>query len=99
MEQVLLRAGLWFGALVLAVVACALAVDQGFAIHMVIFGIAAALALWVTISGKNVDDAVRGILRMPDQGRYDDDVIAGASSPRFSGVSPALPLACGSRWS
>ncbi|MET3470117.1 cytochrome c oxidase cbb3-type subunit 1 [Novosphingobium sp. 1529] len=88
MEQVLLRAGLWFGALVLAVVACALAVDQGFAIHMAIFGIAAAIALWVTISGKNVDNAVRGILRMPDQGRYDDDVIRwGVIATVFWGIA------------
>ena len=88
MEQVLLRAGLWFGALVLAVVACALAVDQGFAIHMAIFGIAAAIALWVTISGKSVDNAVRGILRMPDQGRYDDDVIRwGVIATVFWGIA------------
>jgi len=88
MEQVLLRAGLWFAALVLAVVACALAVDQGFAIHMAIFGIAAAIALWVTISGKNVDNAVRGMLHMPDPGRYDDDVIRwGVIATVFWGIA------------
>ena len=75
MEQVLVRAGLWFGALILAVVACAMALDRGYAIHMAICALAAGLALWFTISGKSVDAAVRGMLRMPDQGRYDDDPI------------------------
>ena len=43
MELVLMRAGVWFAAMVLAIMASALAVDWGFGVHMVICAAAAAL--------------------------------------------------------
>ncbi|KUR74055.1 cytochrome-c oxidase, cbb3-type subunit I [Novosphingobium sp. FSW06-99] len=75
MELVVIRAGVWFAALVLALMACALSVDWGFAVHMVICALAAAIALIVTLRGKDVDAISRGILRSPDPGKYDDEVI------------------------
>jgi len=75
MEMVLLRSGVWFAALVLAVVASALAVDWAFAVHMVICAIAAGIALVVTLRGGNFDAAAAKVLRSPDPGKYDDEVI------------------------
>jgi cytochrome c oxidase cbb3-type subunit 1 len=75
MEVVVMRAGVWFAALVLAVVAYALAADWGFAVHMVICALAAAIGLVVTLRGKDFDALSRGVLRSPDPGKYDDEVI------------------------
>ncbi|MBF7012981.1 cytochrome-c oxidase, cbb3-type subunit I [Novosphingobium resinovorum] len=75
MVSVLARAGVWLAVLFLAVMASALAVDQGFAIHMGIVAIAAMTALWFTLRGADYDGIARGVLRFPDQGRYDDDPI------------------------
>ena len=75
MESMVMRAGVWFAALVLAVVAYALAADWGFAVHMVICAIAAAIGLIVTLRGKDFDAISRGVLRSPDPGKYDDEVI------------------------
>ena len=70
-----MRAGVWFAALVLAVVACALSVDWGFAVHMGICALAAAIALIVTLRSKDFDTVSRGILHSPMPGKYDDEVI------------------------
>jgi cytochrome c oxidase cbb3-type subunit I len=75
MDMVVLRAGLWFAALVLAVIASALSVDWGFGVHMAICAVAAGIALIATLRGTDIDAISRGILRSPDQGRYDDEVI------------------------
>jgi cytochrome c oxidase cbb3-type subunit 1 len=75
MEMVVLRAGIWFAALVLAVIASALAVDWAFGVHMAICALAAAIALIVTLRGGNFDAASRSILRSPEPGKYDDEVI------------------------
>jgi len=76
MVTVLTRAGWWLAALFIAVIAIAAAADTGFAIHMGIIAIAAAIALWVTISGADYGAIARGILRSPpDEGRYDDEPI------------------------
>ena len=75
MEMVVLRAGIWFAALVLAVIASALAVDWAFGVHMAICALAAGIALIVTLRGGNFDAASRSILRSPDPGKYDDEVI------------------------
>ena len=61
--------------LLLAVVAVATAQDTGFAIHMGIAGIAAALCLWFTISKQDYAGIAKGIIRTPDASRYDDDPI------------------------
>ena len=76
MESVLTRAGLWFVALVLALLAVAGAVDTPFAIQMGIVAVATCLGLWFTLRQPDYDAIATGILRAPaDQGRYDDDVI------------------------
>ncbi len=75
MEKVVSRAGLWFVIVILAVMAVALAKDSGFAIHMSIVGLAAAIALWVSISGADYSAIAKGILRTPDETRYDDDPV------------------------
>jgi len=75
MEMVVLRAGAFFAALVLAVVACALSVDWAFGVHMAICALAAGIGLIATLRGSNVDALSRGILRSPDQGKYDDEII------------------------
>ena len=71
MELVLSRTGLWLVSLLFAVVACAAAVDSGFAIHMAIVALACIIGLVVTLRGVDLSRAILA----PDQGRYDDDVI------------------------
>ncbi|GAC1406838.1 MAG: cytochrome-c oxidase, cbb3-type subunit I [Novosphingobium sp.] len=76
MESVLTRAGLWFAALVLALLAVAGAVDTPFAIQMGTVAAAALLGLWFTLRQGDYDAIAKGVLRAPaDQGRYDDEVI------------------------
>ena len=76
MELVLSRAGWWFAALLIAIAACAAAVDSGFAIHMGIVALAAFIGLWVTLGKTDYGTIARGILRTPgDPGRYDDDPV------------------------
>ncbi|MFM6831224.1 MAG: cytochrome-c oxidase, cbb3-type subunit I [Novosphingobium sp.] len=71
MESALSRSGLWLAGLLLAVLACAAAVDTGFAIHMGIVALACIIGLVVTLRGVDLSRAILA----PDQGRYDDDVI------------------------
>ncbi|HUD29958.1 MAG TPA: cytochrome-c oxidase, cbb3-type subunit I [Novosphingobium sp.] len=75
MVSVLARAGVWLVVLFLAVMASALAADQGFAVHMGIVALAAFVAVWFTVRGADYDAIARGLLKMPDPGRYDDDPI------------------------
>ncbi|MCW1381461.1 cytochrome-c oxidase, cbb3-type subunit I [Novosphingobium sp. KCTC 2891] len=75
MESLVMRSGIWFAVLVFAVIAMAMAVDGGFAIHMGICALAALIGLVVSLRQADVDGIARGILKMPDQGRYDDDPI------------------------
>ena len=71
MESALSRSGMWLVALLIAVAACAAAVDSGFAIHMGIVALACIIGLIVTLRGVDLSKAILA----PDQGRYDDDVI------------------------
>ena len=76
MENVLARAGWWLAALIIAIIAVAAAKDSGFAVHMTIVALSAALGLWVTLSKTDYSAIARGILRSPaDPGRYDDDPV------------------------
>ncbi len=76
MESVLTRAGLWFVALVLALLAVAGAVDTPFAIQMGTVAAAACVGLWFTLRQGDYEAIAKGIRRAPvDQGRYDDEVI------------------------
>ncbi|NLR72538.1 cytochrome-c oxidase, cbb3-type subunit I [Novosphingobium sp. ERN07] len=71
MVSALSRSGLWLVSLLIAVAACAAAVDTGFAIHMGIVALACIIGLIVTLRGVDLSKAILA----PDQGRYDDDVI------------------------
>ncbi|OYX92327.1 MAG: peptidase S41, partial [Novosphingobium sp. 35-62-5] len=71
MVTALSRSSLWLVSLLIAVVACAAAVDTGFAIHMFIVALACIIGLIVTLRGVDLSKAILA----PDQGRYDDDPI------------------------
>ncbi|MDP3551787.1 MAG: cytochrome-c oxidase, cbb3-type subunit I [Novosphingobium sp.] len=71
MVTALSRSSLWLVSLLIAVVACAAAVDTGFAIHMLIVALACIIGLIVTLRGVDLSKAILA----PDQGRYDDDPI------------------------
>jgi cytochrome c oxidase cbb3-type subunit I len=92
MDVVVTRAGLWFGALILAVAAIALARDAGFAAHMTILALAAAAGLWFSVASPDYGAIARGILRMPaDESRYDDDPVRwGVIATVFWGIAGFL---------
>jgi len=75
MVKIVSLAGVWFALLLLAVLGAATAQDTGFAVHMTIIGITAMIGLVVSVNRADYAGIARGILRMPDQGRYDDDPI------------------------
>ncbi|MCW2362150.1 MULTISPECIES: cytochrome-c oxidase, cbb3-type subunit I [Sphingobium] len=75
MTGLTMKAGGWLLLAILAMLASALAVDSGFAIHMVIASLAALLAMMGTLRSADWGGMARGILRMPDQGHYDDDPV------------------------
>ncbi|MCT2398615.1 cytochrome-c oxidase, cbb3-type subunit I [Novosphingobium mangrovi (ex Huang et al. 2023)] len=88
MVTVLARAGLWLAVLLLAVIGVALAADGGFAIHMSIVALAALIAVWFTVGGADYSAIARGILKVPDQGKYDDDPIRwGVIATVFWGIA------------
>ena len=76
MDAVLARAGIWFGLLVLFVVAVAAAQDAGFAAHMTILAIVAFAGLCITVARTDLDSLGNVLVRAPtDPSRYDDDPI------------------------
>ncbi|MGX7953503.1 cytochrome-c oxidase, cbb3-type subunit I [Tsuneonella sp. HG249] len=76
MESALSRAGVWYGILILAVIAFALAHDAPFAIHMGIVASAALLALVATVGRYDPLARAQSIFRMPPgPSRYDDDPV------------------------
>ena len=76
MDELLLRTGLWLGIFILAVFACATAIDSGFAVHMTIVAIAALIGAWVTMSRADYAAIAKGITSKPiDPSKYDDDPI------------------------
>ncbi len=75
MTDLTMRAGIFLFLAALALVASAMAVDAGFAVHMAIICLAALIACWVTISRADYSAIAQGILKAPDQSRYDDDPI------------------------
>ncbi len=88
MESVVMKSGGWLAAALLALAAAALSADFGFAVHMGIFGAAALVALWVTVSRADYGAAANSILKVPaDQSRYDDDPVRwGVIATVFWGV-------------
>ncbi|OJW59392.1 MAG: cytochrome-c oxidase, cbb3-type subunit I [Sphingomonadales bacterium 63-6] len=75
MVKVVSGAGIWLAILLLAVIAIAGAQDSGFAIHMTIVAIAALIGLVVSVNKADYAAIAKGILRTPDETKYDDDPI------------------------
>ncbi|MEJ5977364.1 cytochrome-c oxidase, cbb3-type subunit I [Novosphingobium sp. PS1R-30] len=76
MISVLSRAGIWLAVLILAVMASAVALDRGFAVHMTIVALAAFVGLCISIGRVDYAAIAKGVIRTPtDPGRYDDDPI------------------------
>ena len=92
MESVLGRIGLWFGVLLLAVVAIVTAQDAGFAAHATIVAIVAFILIWATAGSYKPFERAQSLFRMPDNnGRYDDDVIRwGVLATLFWGMAGFL---------
>ncbi|WP_298021022.1 cytochrome-c oxidase, cbb3-type subunit I [uncultured Parasphingopyxis sp.] len=75
MDALMMRVGGWLVLAFLAFAGIALAADPGFAAHMwIVMFVAIAMAF---VTGAKADYAAlaRGIVRMPDQGQYDDDPV------------------------
>ncbi|MEQ9661695.1 MAG: cytochrome-c oxidase, cbb3-type subunit I [Parasphingopyxis sp.] len=75
MDALMMRVGGWLALAFLAFAGIALAADPGFAAHMwIVMFVAIAMAF---VTGAKADYAAlaRGIVRMPDQGQYDDDPV------------------------
>ena len=90
METLVLKAGGWFAAGLLALIAAALAVDGAFAAQMAIVAIAALIAAAVTI-GKGDYDAIAGVAPRRIDSGYDDDVIRwGVIATTFWGIAGFL---------
>jgi cytochrome c oxidase cbb3-type subunit 1 len=75
MTSLTTRAGIWLVVVLLAIFASAVAVDWAFSMQMVIVAIAAALALIFTLRSADYAGIARGIVNVPDVGKYDDDPI------------------------
>lgn len=70
MQATIVRAGGYFIAMLVALVAAAKAIDGGFAFHMALFAGAALIAAVTTLRTADFDGS-----RIIDRSRYDDDVI------------------------
>ncbi|MCL6251302.1 cytochrome-c oxidase, cbb3-type subunit I [Altererythrobacter sp. KTW20L] len=91
METLTTRAGMWFVLLVLAVLASALARDTAFAVHMVIVGLAAGIALWWTLAKSKIDLVGTWLRPDNDETKYDDDPVRwGVLATMFWGVAGFL---------
>jgi len=75
MVELTMRAGAFLLLAFLAFMACLFAADSGFAIQMGIVCAAALIACWAMIGTADYEAIARGLLRMPEQGRYDDDLV------------------------
>jgi cytochrome c oxidase cbb3-type subunit 1 len=103
MEAILTRSGLWFGAMVLAVLAAANAHDSGFAAQMMIVAVVALAGMWISAMKADVGAMAGSILRMPaDPSRYDDDPVRwGVLATVFwaiVGMAVGLLIACQLAW-
>jgi cytochrome c oxidase cbb3-type subunit 1 len=75
MVSTLTRAIVWLAAILIAIIAMVAAKDIGFAVHMGILAVAGLIGLWVTISAADYAAMSRGVLRSPNPGKYEDEVI------------------------
>ncbi|OJY70050.1 MAG: cytochrome-c oxidase, cbb3-type subunit I [Sphingobium sp. 66-54] len=69
------RAGAFLVAALVALIAAGFAQDSGYAVHMGILCAAALIACWATLRKADYNAIARGLLKMPDEGRYDDDPV------------------------
>jgi cytochrome c oxidase cbb3-type subunit 1 len=92
MEAALKRAGLWFGLLIVFVVAIAAARDSGFAAHMIILAVVAFAGLCISMARIDFDAVGNRIVRAPaDPSRYDDDPVRwGVIATVFWGIAGFL---------
>ncbi|HWJ70296.1 MAG TPA: cytochrome-c oxidase, cbb3-type subunit I [Sphingobium sp.] len=75
MIELTARAGAFLVAALLALVAAGFAQDSAYAVHMGIACAAALIACWVSVRRADYAAITRGLLKMPDAGRYDDDPV------------------------
>ncbi|NCU11442.1 MAG: cytochrome-c oxidase, cbb3-type subunit I [Sphingomonadaceae bacterium] len=75
MESLVARAGWWLAALLVAVFMFANAQDAPFAVHMVVFALAALAGLVLSLRNTDYKLAVAGKKPAVDQGRYDDGLV------------------------
>jgi cytochrome c oxidase cbb3-type subunit I len=76
MSELLMKSGAWFVLALLALIVMSLAVDTGFAVHMLIVAITALVFATITLVRADVYSIANGIVRQTDDpGRYYDDVI------------------------
>jgi cytochrome c oxidase cbb3-type subunit 1 len=89
MEAVVRRLGGWALVLLAAICAMALTPDRGFAIHMGIVALVAAVLIIATLGTYDPLARAQGIFRMPPgPSRYDDDVIRwGVIATLFWGIA------------
>ena len=87
-EAALGRTGLWFGILLLSVIAAATAADSGFAAHAVIVGIVALVLMAMSAARFDPLGKAQGFFRMPTEAsRYDDDPVRwGVLATMFWGI-------------
>ena len=87
-EAALGRTGLWFGILLLSVIAAATAADSGFAAHAVIVGIVALVLMAMSAARFDPLGKAQGFFRMPTEtSRYDDDPVRwGVLATMFWGI-------------
>ena len=88
MDELLFKVGGWLLLAILALFACALALDSGFSVHMAIASATALLIAWITMYKADFQ-VLSGFkpATMPDVTRYDDDLIRlGVIATLFWGV-------------
>jgi len=92
MESVLGRFGAWALVLCAAIAAIAGAQDSGFAIHMGIVALVAAILMVATLTSFDPMAKAQSIFKMPtDPSRYDDDVVRwGVIATMFWGLAGLL---------
>ena len=86
MDALLLRAGGWFVAALLAFTASMLAIDTGFAVHMGIVALAGLIAAWATISRADYAVAAGAKPATVPSGYQDDVIRWGVIATMFWGI-------------
>ena len=91
MPTLLMKTGGWLAGALLALAAAAMAVDTGFAVHMMMCAVAALIAMVVGLRGADYQALTGDVPRIGDQSRYYDDVIRwGVIATVFWGIAGFL---------